>query len=250
MTARTQLYDGKAKTIFSGPDDRHLIQYFKDDATAYNALKHDVIKGKGILNNLISEYIMGVMSDGGINTHFVERLNEREQLIRKVDIIPVEVVVRNIAAGSLVKRLGGAHINIQDGDKLPKPMVEYYLKEDELNDPIISADHVTTFGIANEDELSEIVSVTLKVNTLLQEMFSAIGITLIDFKLEFGRLGADEQHAIILADEISPDNCRLWDVETGEKKDKDRFRQDLGGLIEAYSDIAQRLGIDISILDK
>ena len=250
MTARTQLYDGKAKTIFSVPDDRHLIQYFKDDATAYNALKHDVIKGKGILNNLISEYIMGVMSDGGINTHFVERLNEREQLIKKVDIIPVEVVVRNIAAGSLVKRLGGAHINIKDGDQLPKPMVEYYLKEDALNDPIISADHVTTFGIANEDELSEIVSVTLKVNTLLQEMFSAIGITLIDFKLEFGRLGADEQYAIILADEISPDNCRLWDVETGEKKDKDRFRQDLGGLIEAYSDIAQRLGIDISILDK
>lgn len=250
MTARTQLYDGKAKTIFSGPDDRHLIQYFKDDATAYNALKHDIIQGKGILNNLISEYIMGVMSGSGINTHFVERLNEREQLIKKVDIIPVEVVVRNIAAGSLVKRLGGAHIKIKDGDKLPRPMVEFYLKEDALNDPIISADHVTTFGIANEDELSEIVSVTLKVNTLLQEMFSAIGITLIDFKLEFGRLGADEQHAIILADEISPDNCRLWDVETGEKKDKDRFRQDLGGLIEAYSDIAQRLGIDISILDK
>ena len=250
MTARTQLYDGKAKTIFSGPDERHLIQYFKDDATAYNALKHDVIKGKGILNNLISEHIMGVMAEGGIETHFVERLNDREQLIRSVQIVPIEVVVRNIAAGSLVKRLGGEHIKIKDGDRLPKPMVEFYLKEDALNDPIISADHVTTFGLASEEELDHIIQVTLKVNDILSAMFSKIGITLIDFKLEFGRLGGDDYHAIILADEISPDNCRLWDVETGEKKDKDRFRQDLGGLIEAYSDIAQRLGIDISILDK
>ena len=250
MTARTQLYDGKAKTIFSGPDEKHLIQYFKDDATAYNALKHDVIQGKGILNNLISEHIMGVMAEGDIETHFVERLNEREQLIRKVEIVPIEVVVRNIAAGSLVKRLGGEHIKIKDGDRLPKPMVEFYLKEDALNDPIISADHVTTFGLASEDELDHIIQVTLKVNDILGAMFSKIGITLIDFKLEFGRLGSDDHHAVILADEISPDNCRLWDVETGEKKDKDRFRQDLGGLIEAYSDIAQRLGIDISVLDQ
>ena len=250
MTARTQLYDGKAKTIFTGPDDRHLIQYFKDDATAYNALKHDIIDGKGVLNNLISEHIMGVIASSGITTHFIERLNEREQLIRKVDIVPVEVVVRNIAAGSLVKRLGGEHIKVKDGDQLPKPMVEFYLKEDALNDPIISADHVTTFGLASEAELEEIIAVTLKVNDVLGDMFKNIGITLIDFKLEFGRLSAEDNHAIILADEISPDNCRLWDVETGEKKDTDRFRQDLGGLIEAYRDIAQRLGIDTSILDQ
>lgn len=246
MTARAQLYDGKAKTIFSGPDGQHLIQYFKDDATAYNALKHDVIKGKGILNNLISEHIMGVMAENGITTHFVERLNAREQLIKKVSIIPVEVVVRNIAAGSLVKRLGGNHIKIKDGDKLPKPMVEFYLKEDALNDPIITSDHITHFGLASEDELDHIIETTLQVNTVLETMFTAIGITLIDFKLEFGRL---DNANIILADEISPDNCRLWDIKTGEKKDKDRFRQDLGGLIEAYSDIAQRLGIDIALLD-
>ena len=246
MTARDQLYDGKAKTIFSGPDGQHLVQYFKDDATAYNALKHDIIEGKGILNNLISEYIMGVMADGGITTHFIERLNEREQLIRKVNIIPVEVVTRNIAAGSLVKRLSGEHIRISDGDVLPEAMIEFYLKEDALNDPIITADHVTTFGLASKDELAHIISTTLNVNTMLTDMFKGIGITLIDFKLEFGRL---DDETIILADEISPDNCRLWDIKTGEKKDKDRFRQDLGGLIEAYSDIAQRLGIDISMLD-
>ena len=249
MSQRQHLYDGKAKTIFAGPDDAHLIQYFKDDATAYNALKHDVIAGKGILNNLISEHIMGHVADDGVETHFVERLNEREQLIRKVDIVPVEVVVRNIAAGSMVKRLGGALIPINDGDALPAPLVEYYLKEDALNDPIISADHVTLFGLASQAELDDIIAMTLKVNATLKKIFSDIGITLIDFKLEFGRLTNGDQR-IILADEISPDNCRLWDVETGEKKDKDRFRQDLGGLIEAYTDIAQRFGIDLSILNK
>jgi phosphoribosylaminoimidazole-succinocarboxamide synthase len=248
MTARKQLYDGKAKIIFSGPDERHLIQYFKDDATAFNAQKHDIIAGKGILNNLISEHIMGVITDGGIATHFVERLNEREQLIRKVEIVPVEVVIRNIAAGSLVKRLAGEHICIKDGDRLPLPMIEFYLKEDVLNDPIITSDHVTAFGLATEDELAHIISSAHKVNTMLEVMFKDIGISLIDFKLEFGRL-ADDGGTIILADEISPDNCRLWDIETGDKKDKDRFRQDLGGLIEAYHDVALRLGINTSVLD-
>ena len=248
MSQRQHLYDGKAKTIFAGPDDDHLIQYFKDDATAYNALKHDVIAGKGILNNLISEHIMGQVARDGVETHFVERINEREQLIRKVEIVPVEVVVRNIAAGSMVKRLGGSLIPIKDGDALPAPLIEYYLKEDALNDPIISQEHVTLFGLASKDELDQIIAMTLKVNQTLQDLFKAIGITLIDFKLEFGRLTTGDQR-IILADEISPDNCRLWDIETGEKKDKDRFRQDLGGLIEAYSDIAQRFGIDLSILN-
>lgn len=249
MSARQQLYDGKAKTIFAGPDDSHVIQYFKDDATAYNALKHDVIKGKGVLNNIISEFIMGQIAGNGIETHFVERMNAREQLIRKVDIVPVEVVVRNIAAGSMVKRLGGDLITIKDGDALPAPLVEYYLKEDALNDPIISADHITMFGLATAEELNHIIDMTLQVNKILQDLFQSIGITLIDFKLEFGRLASDGGR-IILADEISPDNCRLWDIETGEKKDKDRFRQDLGGLIEAYSDIAGRLGLDLSILEK
>ena len=248
MSQRQQLYDGKAKTIFAGPDDDHLIQYFKDDATAYNALKHEVIGGKGILNNLISEHIMGQVADAGVETHFIKRLNDREQLIRKVEIVPVEVVVRNIAAGSMVKRLGGDLIAIKDGDALPQPLIEYYLKEDALNDPIISRDHITLFGLASEDELDAIVKMTMTVNQTLQGLFKAIGITLIDFKLEFGRLTTCDRR-IILADEISPDNCRLWDVETGEKKDKDRFRQDLGGLIEAYTDIAQRFGIDTHILN-
>ncbi|NBQ83747.1 MAG: phosphoribosylaminoimidazolesuccinocarboxamide synthase, partial [Alphaproteobacteria bacterium] len=224
------------------------IQYFKDDATAYNALKHDIIAGKGILNNLISEHIMGVVGQHGVETHFVERLSAREQLIRKVEIVPVEVVVRNLASGSLVKRLGGKLIDVKDGDKLPQPLIEYYLKEDALNDPIISADHITLFGLASPEELDQINEMTTKVNACLQQLFLDIGITLIDFKLEFGRLTQDNGR-IILADEISPDNCRLWDIKTGEKKDKDRFRQDLGGLIEAYSDIASRFGLDLSVLE-
>ena len=248
MSTRQHLYDGKAKTIFAGPDDNHYIQYFKDDATAYNALKHDIIAGKGILNNLISEHIMGVVGQHGVETHFVERLSAREQLIRKVEIVPVEVVVRNLASGSLVKRLGGKLIDVKDGDKLPQPLIEYYLKEDALNDPIISADHITLFGLASPEELDQINAMTTKVNACLQQLFLDIGITLIDFKLEFGRLTQDNGR-IILADEISPDNCRLWDIKTGEKKDKDRFRQDLGGLIEAYSDIASRFGLDLSVLE-
>ena len=248
MTLRKQLYDGKAKTIFTGPGDDTLIQYFKDDATAYNAQKHAIRAGKGILNNLISEHIMLYLKDQGIPTHFIERMNEREQLIRKVSIIPLEVVVRNIAAGSLVKRLAGDHIRISLGTVLDQPLVEYYLKEDALNDPIMASDHALAFGLATGEELDTIVEHTLTINTLMQGMFKSVGITLVDFKLEFGRL--EGSNAIVLADEISPDNCRLWDIETGDKKDKDRFREDLGGLVEAYRDIANRLGLDCSALDQ
>lgn len=248
MAQREQLYDGKAKTLFVGPEPDTLIQYFKDDATAFNALKHDVIAGKGVLNNIISEYIMGRVADRGVPTHFIMRMNSREQLVRMVSIIPVEVVVRNVAAGSLVKRLGGKIIPVKDGDILSEPLLEYYLKEDALNDPIISREHLLTFGIASAEELDTIVSLTNKVNAILGELFLGIGIRLIDFKLEFGRLG--DEGTILLADEISPDNCRLWDLQTGEKKDKDRFRQDLGGLIEAYEDIARRFGLDLSLLEE
>lgn len=248
MSARTQLYEGKAKTIFAGPSDDLLIQYFKDDATAYNALKHDILAGKGILNNLISEHIMQAVAATGMATHFVERLNAREQLIRKVEIIPVEVVVRNRAAGSLVKRLGGVHIPVAEGDALAEPLVEYYLKEDALNDPIIGAEHILLFGLASADEMALIRNMALEVNSVLSGLFRDIGIDLIDFKLEFGRSAS--AGAILLADEISPDNCRLWDSKTQEKKDKDRFRQDLGGLIEAYTDIARRFGIDLAPLDE
>lgn len=247
MAARIQVYDGKAKTIFAGPEDDLLIQYFKDDATAYNALKHDILAGKGILNNLISEHIMLALAARGVETHFVERLNAREQLIRKVEIIPVEVVVRNMAAGSLVKRLGGDHITLSEGDPLPEPLVEYYLKEDALNDPIIGAEHITMFGIASPDELARLRQLALEVNAMLSELFKSIGIDLIDFKLEFGRTPTGH---ILLADEISPDNCRLWDSVTREKKDKDRFRQDLGGLVDAYTEIAKRFGVDLTPLNE
>ena len=242
MTARKPIYEGKAKTIFAGPDDDHLIQYFKDDATAFNAARHDIIAGKGVLNNLISEHIMLHLADAGINTHFVRRLNSREQLVRRVSIVPVEVVVRNIAAGSLVKRLGGEHIRLEDGQPLAEVLVEYYLKEDALNDPIISEAHITLFGIADIAELEEIRTTSLKINTLLQQLFAGINVTLVDFKLEYGRLA---DGSLILADEISPDNCRLWDSSSGRKMDKDRFRQGLGGLAEAYGEIASRLGIAI-----
>ena len=241
MTDRQQIYDGKAKTIFSGPDDDTLVQHFKDDATAYNAQKHAILDGKGVLNNMISEHIMLRLLSEGIPTHFIKRLDDREQLVRKVDIIPVEVVVRNIAAGSLVKRLAGKHIAIREGTPLKAPMIEYYLKEDELNDPIISGNHVLEFGLATAAELEEVNSLSLRVNDILRSLFEGIGIGLVDFKLEFGRLG---DGSVLLADEISPDNCRLWDKASGEKKDKDRFREDLGGLVEAYGDIAERLGID------
>ena len=241
MTDRQQLYDGKAKTIFTGPDNDTLVQYFKDDATAFNAQKHAVLDGKGVLNNLISEHIMLRLQEEGVPTHFIARLNDREQHIRRVSIVPIEVVVRNIAAGSIVKRLSGEHIPIREGTRLNKPLIEYYLKEDGLNDPIIAGPHVLEFGLATGAELEAINGIALRVNDLLMSLFDGIGIELVDFKLEFGRL---DDGAILLADEISPDNCRLWDRESGEKKDKDRFREDLGGLVEAYRDIAERLGID------
>ena len=239
MPEEEPLYNGKAKTIFASHDPNYVIQYFKDDATAFNAQKHAIIEGKGQLNNLISEYIMLKLGAAGIETHFIKRLDARRQLVKKVDIIPIEVVVRNIAAGSMVKRLSGQHIKLQDGMPLSEPMIEYYLKEDRLNDPIISPVHIIEFNLASKTELDFINSQTLRINQELQKIFTPIGITLIDFKIEFGRLN----NSIILADEISPDNCRLWDSKTGEKKDKDVFRHDLGNLNQAYNDIAQRLNI-------
>lgn len=249
MDHHEKLYEGKAKAIFATDTPDELIQYFKDDATAYNAQKHEVISGKGMLNNAISFHIMSKLGDAGIHHHLIKKINDREQLIRKCQIIPVEVVVRNIAAGSMVGRLAGMHIPIKQGTGLKSPMVEYYLKEDALNDPIITAEHITGFDLATEDELNYIRVTALSINQLLREIFSAIGIILVDFKLEFGRpvKSLDGEPAIILADEISPDNCRLWDKETGDIKDKDRFRKDLGGLVDAYNDIATRFGLSVSL---
>jgi phosphoribosylaminoimidazole-succinocarboxamide synthase len=238
MARRKQVYEGKAKILFEGPESGTLIQYFKDDATAFNNKKHAVITGKGVLNNRISEYLMLKLQDVGIPTHFVRRLNMREQLIREVEIIPIEVVIRNIAAGSMSKRLG-----IEEGTMLPRSIVEYYLKSDELGDPMITEEHITAFGWASYQEIDEIMSMALRVNDFLSGLFLGVGLKLVDFKLEFGRLWEDEDMRIILADEISPDNCRLWDVKTNERLDKDRFRQDLGKVEEGYQEIARRLGI-------
>ena len=238
MANRKKLYEGKAKILYKGPRPGTLVQYFKDDATAFNNEKRGVITGKGVLNNTISEYMMTRLTEIGITTHFIERLNMREQLIKEVEIIPIEVVVRNIAAGQICKRLG-----LDEGQPLPRSLVEYYYKADELGDPLISDEHVTAFGWASHQELEEIVATTLRVNDFLSGIFLGIGVRLIDFKLEFGRLFTDDNVQIVLADEISPDNCRLWDIKTNEKLDKDRFRRDLGGEREAYQDIARRLGV-------
>jgi phosphoribosylaminoimidazole-succinocarboxamide synthase len=236
---RRMLYDGKAKTIFEGPEAGTVIQYFKDDATAFNNKKHDVIAGKGVLNNRISAHLMTKLEGIGIPTHFLKSINMREQLVRQVEIVPIEVVVRNVAAGSLSKRLG-----IKEGTILPYPIIEFYLKNDELGDPMISENHIMAFGWADPYELEEMVALTWRINDYLNGLFAGINIRLIDFKVEFGRLyGEFEEVYILLADEISPDNCRLWDATSGEKLDKDRFRQDLGGLTDAYQDVAKRLGL-------
>ncbi len=239
MARRRKIYDGKAKTIYQGPEPGTVIQYFKDDATAGNGVKHDVIAGKGVLNNRISAHIMTKLEAIGIPTHFIRQENMREQVVRELEIIPLEVVVRNIAAGSLCKRLG-----LKEGEILPKPLIEFYYKKDELNDPLVSEDHIMTFGWADIYELEEIVSLTYRVNDYLNGLFSGIGIKLVDFKLEYGRIWGDYGDLyLFLADEISPDNCRLWDEKTNEKMDKDRFRLDLGGLVESYQEIAKRLGL-------
>ncbi len=238
MARRKQIYEGKAKVLFEGPEPGTLVQYFKDDATAFNNKKKGVITGKGVLNNRISEYLMTKLGEIGVPTHFVRRLNMREQLVREVEIIPLEVVIRNVAAGSLSQRFG-----IAEGTPLPRSVVEYYYKSDELNDPMVSEEHITAFGWSTISELDEIVSLSLRINDFLTGLFLGVGIRLVDFKIEFGRLWNGDDMQIVLADEISPDSCRLWDLKTNEKMDKDRFRRDLGNVEDAYQEVARRLGI-------
>ncbi|WP_020591981.1 phosphoribosylaminoimidazolesuccinocarboxamide synthase [Kiloniella laminariae] len=233
-----QLYEGKAKVLFEGPEAGTLIQYFKDDATAFNNQKKGTISGKGILNNCISEYIMLRLAELGIPTHFIKRLDDREQLIKSVEIVPLEVVVRNIAAGSICKNLG-----LVEGTPLSESLVEFCYKKDELGDPLISRDHAVVLGWATQDEIEDILHYTHRINDFLRGLFFGIGVRLVDFKIEFGRLQDDLGTMIVLADEISPDSCRLWDVKTNEKMDKDRFRRDLGAVEEAYIEIARRLGV-------
>ena len=238
MSKRRRIYEGKAKILYEGPEPGTLVQFFKDDATAFNNEKHDVIEGKGVLNNRISEYLFTRLADIAIPTHFIKALNMREQLVRQVEIIPIEVVIRNVAAGSLCKRLG-----LDEGTQLPRPIIEFFYKNDALGDPMITEEHINAFGWASPHEMDEVMAYSFRINDYLCGLFAAIGIRLIDFKLEFGRLWEDETMRVVLADEISPDNCRLWDVVSNEKMDKDRFRQDLGGLVDAYREVAQRLGL-------
>ena len=238
MARRRQIYEGKAKILYEGPEPGTLIQYFKDDATAFNAQKKGTISGKGVLNNRISEHVFTLLAGIGIPTHFIRRLNMREQLIRQVEIVPIEVVVRNVVAGSLSKRLG-----IEEGTPLPRTIVEYYFKDDALGDPMVTDEHILAFGWATQEELHDMADMAIRVNDFLSGLFAGIGIRLIDFKLEFGRIWDNDYARIILADEISPDGCRLWDMVTNEKLDKDRFRRDLGGEIEAYQEVARRLGL-------
>jgi len=238
VSRRRQIYEGKAKILYEGPEPGTLIQYFKDDATAFNAQKKGTINGKGVINNRISEYVFTRLSHIGIPTHFIRRLNMREQLVRQVEIIPIEVVVRNVAAGSISKRLG-----IPEGEPLPHTLIEYYYKDDALGDPMIAEEHIACFGWASNEEMQDISSMAIRVNDFMVGMFAAINIRLVDFKLEFGRIWDGDYSRVILADEISPDGCRLWDMITGEKLDKDRFRRDLGGEQEAYQEVARRLGL-------
>ncbi len=242
MTAhKEKLYEGKAKILYRGDETGTLIQYFKDDATAFNSQKKAVVEGKGALNNLISAHLFTAIGALGLPHHFIERISEREQLIRQVEIVPIEVIIRNVAAGSICSRLG-----LTEGESFPKTLVEFCLKNDELGDPVIAAEHIDVLGLASPDEMAELTKMSLRVNDFLSGLFTAIGVTLIDFKLEFGRLETEDGTRIVLADEISPDNCRLWDRSTDKKMDKDRFRLDLGGLVEAYSEIARRLGLSSS----
>ena len=235
---RRKIYEGKAKILYEGPEPGTLIQHFKDDAIANNNEKMQIFDGKGVLNNKISENIFLKLGKIGIPTHFIRKLNMREQLIKEVDIIPIEVVVRNIVAGSLSKRLG-----IIEGEPLPRSLIEFYYKNDKLGDPMVSDEHITAFGWASPQEIEEIMNLSLRINDFLSGLFSGINIKLVDFKIEFGRLYENDAFRIILADEISPDSCRLWDTTTNDKLDKDLFRNDSGDLLEAYNEVARRMGI-------
>jgi phosphoribosylaminoimidazole-succinocarboxamide synthase len=234
MSTKTCLYEGKAKRIYETDEPGVYRVAYKDDATAFNGEKKDVLQGKGRLNNEISSLVFSKLHEAGVANHFLRRLSETEQLVKKVTIIPIEVVVRNVAAGSLVKRLG-----LERGDVFREPIIEFYYKDDALGDPLINDEHIRHLGLAAPEELTAIRANALEVNRVLTAMFDEAGIRLVDFKLEFGR---DEQGAVLLADEVSPDTCRLWDLETGESFDKDLFRFQLGDLNEGYETILTRLG--------
>lgn len=233
MEKKEFLYEGKAKKIYATDDPDKVIVYYKDDATAGNGEKKGTIADKGIINNELTSYLFEMLASQGVKTHFIEKLNDREQLCWKLDIVPLEVITRNIIAGSMAKRLG-----LEEGT-IPKKMIqEFSYKDDSLGDPLINSDHAIAIGAATEEEVAEILEVTAKINQILSDAFKKEGILLVDFKIEFGR---DKEGKLLLADEITPDTCRLWDAETKKKLDKDRFRRDMGGIEEAYKEILHRI---------
>ena len=238
MARRKKIYEGKAKILYEGTEPGTLVQYFKDDATAFNAEKKATIEGKGVLNNRLSEFFMTGLTQIGVPNHFIKRINMREQLIRAVEIVPLEVIVRNFAAGSMAKRLG-----LEEGTPLPRPIVEFSYKDDALGDPLVPEEYIIAFGWATQQDMDDIVALALRVNDFLSGIMYGVGIKLIDFKIEIGRIFEGDFMRLIVADEISPDSCRLWDMKTGQKLDKDVFRRDLGNLTDAYTEVARRLGV-------
>ena len=234
MEKKEQLYEGKAKKVFATEDPDYVIVDYKDDATAFNGLKKGTIVGKGVINNKMSNYMFQLLEKHGIPTHFVKQLSDRETVVKKVSIVPLEVIMRNKAAGSFSKRLG-----IPEGTELKCPVLEFSYKNDELGDPMVNDTHVLAAGFATQEDIDTIKEMAQKINKILCEFFLSVNIELIDFKLEFGRF----HDTIILADEISPDTCRFWDVHTHEKLDKDRFRRDLGGVEDAYQEVMKRIGL-------
>ncbi|MBD3624390.1 MAG: phosphoribosylaminoimidazolesuccinocarboxamide synthase [Rhodobacteraceae bacterium] len=238
MARRRMIYEGKAKILYEGPEPDTLIQYFKDDATAFNAEKHAVIEGKGVLNNRLSEFFMTGLSQIGVPNHFIRRLNMREQLVRMVEIIPLEVVVRNVAAGSMAKRLG-----MDEGTELPRPIIEFYLKDDALGDPMVTEEHIIAFNWASQQDIDGMFGLGRLRDSYRLGVMDGVGSKLIDFKIEIGRVFEGDFQRLIVADEISPDSCRLWDIQSGRKLDKDVFRHELGDLSEAYTEVARRLGV-------
>lgn len=233
MEKTVQLYEGKAKKVFKTENENLYIVSYKDDATAFNGLKKGTIVGKGAINNRMSNMLMQLLEQNGVATHFVEELNDRETLVKRVSIVPLEVIIRNVSAGSFSKKYG-----VEEGIDFDEPTIEFSYKNDDLGDPLINAYHAIALNLATRSEIEKIKEMAFKVNSVLRDYFKTLGIKLVDFKLEFGRL---DDGTIVLADEISPDTCRLWDINTNEKLDKDRFRRDMGGVEDAYNEVMNRL---------
>jgi len=237
MEKRQEMYKGKAKTVYATDDPAHLVMHYRDDVSAFDGVKLAKLDGKGETNNKINAYVMGKLEAAGVPTHFVRVLNEQDSLVRSLKMLPIECVVRNICAGSMAKRYG-----IAEGTRLPEPLFEFFYKSDALHDPLVNDDHIRILGWATAHEIGEMKVLTLKVNGVLKPLFAKGGMDLVDYKLEFGHPVDDPSGPLVLGDEFTPDGCRLWDAKTGEKLDKDRFRRDLGSVIEHYREVAQRIG--------